>query len=125
METKKEYIEKEILKYQDWIVEETENYNRHIANINQDIEDVKNLSDEEYQKICERIEKEKEEFEEESSEMEKILSKVGLTIEEWDNMSIDDSSEFLFNLAKTSPTLLKELEKDFDNFYKKYPTLID
>jgi hypothetical protein len=96
-----------------------------LENINQDIEDVKNLSDEEYQKICERIEKEKEEFEEESSEMEKILSKVGLTIEEWDNMSIDDSSEFLFNLAKTSPTLLKELEKDFDNFYKKYPTLID
>ena len=86
MQTKQEYIEKEISICEHF----KESAQSRINYFNEEIERFKNLSDEEYEKILEsKMEKEKIDKEDELDLEEKLL-KIGVTLEEFDNMSFDE-----------------------------------
>lgn len=125
---------------EEYIKERVERFQRHIdsvvTNMEKSITDMKNLSDDEYRKIVgfseekekyqKNVEQKQEEivvqvedededddYDEEEAALVKLLDQVGISLEDYDNMSIEDLEKFKVNITP-------ELEAEYLDFLNKY-----
>jgi len=100
MKTKEEYIFQEIEKLQESKSDSERHYIQMMRYYDEQIQNMKNFSDEDYDNVVQKVLKE----EAEESELEIILAKVGLTLKEFDNTTIAESNEKLSDiLSNLSP----------------------
>lgn len=95
METKEEYIKKEISKYQKRLVVPSLAFNKFV---NDKILELENLTDEEYSKIVERDIKKNEEIrivcEDLDEQIREKLKKYNISLEEFDDMSEEEFDRY-------------------------------